>query len=84
MPIVPATGGRHGASPLTAPAGELWAITSYYNPLGYRRRRANYRTFRERLNVPLLTVELAFGPDFELKEGEADILIRRRGGDVLW
>src|SRR5436305_798089 len=23
-------------------AGDLWAITSYYNPLGYRRRRANY------------------------------------------
>ena len=49
-----------------APAGDLWAITSYYNPLAYRRRRENYRIFRQRLKVPLLTVELAYGPDFEL------------------
>jgi hypothetical protein len=44
----------------------LWAITSYFNPMKYQRRRANYRLFRERLGVPLVTVELAYGPDFEL------------------
>ena len=66
-----------------APAGDLWAITSYYNPLAYRRRRDNYRSFRQRLGVPLLTVELAYGPQFELGEGDADLLLQRRGRAVL-
>jgi hypothetical protein len=50
----------------------------------YQRRRANYRAFRERLNVPLVAVELAYGPDFELTERDADILIQLRGRDVMW
>jgi hypothetical protein len=29
----------------------LWAITTFFNPAGYRRRRENYRVFRERLGV---------------------------------
>jgi hypothetical protein len=33
--------------------GDLWVIASYFNPVGYRRRLANYRLFRERLIVPL-------------------------------
>jgi hypothetical protein len=45
-------------------AGGLWAITSYFNPMGYRRRLANDRVFRENLNVPLVTIELAYGPEF--------------------
>ena len=65
-------------------AESLWAITSYFNPMRYQRRRANYRIFRERLNVPLVAVELAYGPEFELTEGDADILIRLRGRDVMW
>ena len=43
-----------------------------------------YREFRRRLAVPLLTVELSFGGEFHLQPEEADILIRRRGGSVLW
>ena len=50
----------------------------------YRRRHANYRAFRERLNVPLVAVELAHGPDFELTEEDADVLIQLRDGDVMW
>jgi len=66
-------------------AQPLWAITSYFNPMRYRRRLANYRTFRENLKVPLITVELSFGgEEFDLREGEADILIQLRGRDVLW
>jgi hypothetical protein len=65
-------------------AGCLWAITSYFNPAGFRRKLANYRLFRERLIVPLVTVELAYGPNFELKEGDADILVQIRGRDVMW
>jgi hypothetical protein len=65
-------------------AAGLWAITSYFNPMGYRRRLANYRLFRARLNVPLVAVELAYGPDFELNADDADVLIQLRGRDVLW
>lgn len=65
-------------------SGRLWAITSYYNPMRYRRRQSNYRLFRERLRAPLLTVELAYGPDFELGDGDADMLLRLRGTSVLW
>jgi hypothetical protein len=67
----------------SAPDG-LWAITSYFNPIGYRRRLANYRIFRQHLTLPLVAVELAFGFDFELGEGDADILVQLRGGDALW
>lgn len=62
----------------------LLAITTYFNPLSYRRRLANYRTFRRHLGLPLLTVELSFDQTFELGEGDAEILIQLRGGDVLW
>ena len=62
----------------------LWALTSYFNPMRYRRRYANYRAFRKRLNAPLVTVELAHGPDFELTEDDADVLIQLRDGDVMW
>jgi hypothetical protein len=62
----------------------IWAITSYFNPVGYRSRLTNYRIFRERLGVPLLAVELCYGPDFELGERDADRLVQVRGSDVLW
>jgi len=62
----------------------LWALTSYFNPMRYRRRRANYRAFREQLNVPLVAVELANGAGFELTEEDADVLIQLRDGDVMW
>ncbi len=67
-------------------AGEsrLWAMTSYFNPVGYRRRRENYRRFRSHLNVPLIAIELANHDRFELSKGDADILIQVRGGDVMW
>ena len=70
-----------------AGGGPLWAVTCYFNPVGYRRRGANYRLFRERLAVPLVTVELSCGGGdaaFELGEGDADVLVQLRGRDVLW
>lgn len=63
---------------------DLWAITSFFNPAGFRRRRLNYRIFRAHLTVPLLTVELSFTGEFELEPADADRLIRLRGGSVLW
>ena len=32
----------------------LWGITSYFNPVGCRRRLLNYRVFRKRLQVSAL------------------------------
>jgi hypothetical protein len=64
--------------------GRLWAITSYFNPAGYRRRLSNFKIFRERLGIPLVVVELTYGPDFELEKQDAEILIQLRGGAVLW
>jgi hypothetical protein len=62
----------------------VWAITSYFNPVGYKRRLSNYRMFRANLEAPLVTVELSFDGRFELTDDDADILIRLRGGAVLW
>lgn len=62
----------------------LWAITSYFNPAGYKSRLSNFRAFREKLKVPLVAVELSYGPDFELRPGDAEILVQLRGRDVLW
>ncbi len=67
----------------TVDAG-VWAVTVYFNPMGYARRRANYRLFRARLNAPLVAVELAYGADFDLGPGDADILVQLRGRDVMW
>jgi hypothetical protein len=66
------------------PPGDFWAITSYFNPFGYRNRYLNYQTFRQKLNVPLLTVELAYGDDFELKAGDATQLVQLRSDQVMW
>ena len=63
---------------------KLWAITSYFNPVGFTRRLANYRIFRERLGVPLATVELSFGNGFALDDSDADIMLRLEGEDVMW
>jgi len=62
----------------------LWAISAYYNPLGWRSRRRNYDVFRKRLAVPLLTVELTYGERSELADDDADIVVRLRGESILW
>lgn len=62
----------------------LWALTTYFNPQGYSRRRANYRAFRAALSVPLLTVELAIDGRAELSSNDAERLVRLPAGDVLW
>ncbi|MCB1124072.1 MAG: hypothetical protein KJT03_21155 [Verrucomicrobiae bacterium] len=66
------------------PETELWAITCYFNPVGYQRRLKNYRIFRQTLNVPLVAVELSFEGQFHLKPGYADILIQLTAESVLW
>ncbi|MBX3025484.1 hypothetical protein KF840_11325 [bacterium] len=74
----------NGAARGNAPQ-RLWAISSYFNPLGWTRRLANYRHFRRHLPLPLLTVELARDPArFQLGPGDADRLLQRTGEDRLW
>jgi hypothetical protein len=65
-------------------SGGLWAVTAYFNPVGYARRRANYRAFRRHLVVPLVTVELGFDGRFELVAEDADILVQIHGEDLMW
>lgn len=62
----------------------LWAVTSYFNPCGYRNRLKTYRQFRERLSVPLITVELGFDGHFDLNESDAEHLIQVGDGDVMF
>ena len=59
-------------------------MAAFFNPTGSTRRLANYRAFRRQLQVPLVTVELAYGPEFELGTDEADTMLRLRGRAVLW
>jgi hypothetical protein len=65
-------------------SANLWAITCYFNPVGYRRRLENYRIFRQRLKVPLVALELSFGEEFQLASGDADILVQLHSSSVLW
>lgn len=66
------------------PLSRLWAVTSYFNPVGYRRKLPNYREFRKRLDVPLVAVAHSQDGSGELGPSDADILVKVRGGDVMW
>lgn len=63
---------------------QLWAITAYFNPCGYRRRLENYRIFHDNLHVPLVTVELSFNSNFDLHDTDADILVQLHAKDIMW
>ena len=66
------------------PRNDFWAITTYFNLTNGSRRRNNYHCFRRHLSVPLLTVEWHPDRNFQLADGDADILSadRRRRSDV--
>jgi hypothetical protein len=65
---------------------DLWAITCYFNPMGYERRQSNYRLFRRHLGVPLITVEWAWsrGAGFQLGPSDADVLIQVMSPDLMF
>jgi hypothetical protein len=69
---------------LSSMASEFWAITAYFNPMHWPRRLANYRAFRSRVQIPLVAVELGYDGQYDLKSGDADILIQIPGTDVMW
>lgn len=64
--------------------GDLWAITSYFNPMSYDRRRQNYQCFRNALGVPLVAVELSNSEHYELRSADADVIVRTASRSVLW
>lgn len=64
--------------------GDFWVVTTYYNPVGWRSRLANYHLFRSRLDAPLLTVEWDAAGRYELDDADADLLVRIAGGDTMW
>lgn len=63
---------------------DLWAITAYFNPMHWRRRRENYRRFRQALRLPLVAVELGYDGQFDLDADAADILLQFPADDVMW
>ena len=65
-------------------ASDLWAVSCHFNPGGYARRRTNHRRFRERLGLPLLTIELSHDGRFDLTDDDADRVMRLVACDVLW
>ncbi len=73
--------------PATLP-GSIWGVTTYFNSARYAGKLRNFRLFRESLRsqgLPLVAVELVHDDaPFELGDDEAEILVRRRGGAVLW
>lgn len=66
------------------PSHDLWAITSYFNPMGYRTRLANYRSFQRNLTLPLLTVEMGFEGRFDLAKEDATILVQVPSSALMW
>lgn len=68
------------------PCDDLWVVTSYFNPAGFRTPRQNYCRFADSLassGIRLFTVECAFGDrPFELDPGAN--LLQVRTPDVLW
>jgi hypothetical protein len=66
-----------------APPG-LWAVTTFFNPAGFRRKKRNFRLFRRHLGLPLVAVELAHDGAFELGSGDAEILVQLTDADVMW
>lgn len=68
--------------------GSFWAITTFFNPCGYKNKLENYKKFREsskKQGLKLLAIEVVFGnKPFELAEDDADILVQRKASSILW
>lgn len=68
--------------------GDFWAITTFFNPVGYKNKIKNYKIFRQstkKQGLKLVTVELGFGKSkFELNKNDAEILIQLRTNDIMW
>jgi hypothetical protein len=63
---------------------EVWALTTYFNPMRYSSRLTNYRVFRQHLGLPLITVEGCYGGRAELTAEDAEVLIKVDYEHLLW
>lgn len=68
--------------------GELWGVTSFYNPAGYANKLEHLKLFSDRVRgqgLKLLVIELAFGGrPFEVPPEICDAVVTRRSDSVLW
>jgi hypothetical protein len=68
--------------------GNLWGITTYFNPAGYANKIIHLREFAaavRKQGLKLLIVEATFGSnDFVVDTDLADMIIRVRASAVLW
>jgi hypothetical protein len=68
--------------------GELWGITTYFNPVGYLNKLEHLKLFCDGVRaqgLKLLIVEAAFNQDpFVLDQSLANMIIRVRPQDILW
>ncbi len=66
--------------------GDLWIVSAYFNPCGYRSRRENHAAFSAGIRASglnLVTAECAFGSaPFDLPPGPD--VVQVRSPDVLW
>lgn len=68
--------------------GELWGMTTFFNPQNYNNKITNYKTFRHhslQQGLKLITVECALeNKPFQLTKKDADILVQVRSNSILW
>lgn len=67
-----------------ADPSDFWVITAFFNLAGWSSRIDNYHAFRRALSVPLATIEWNPSGRFDLGDADADLLIQRQGGDLMW
>lgn len=63
---------------------DFWAITSYFNPAGYKRRPDNFRRFRAALDAPLIVAEMSNSGRFEVAADDRTMVVRLPQADVMW
>ena len=70
------------------PKGEIWGITTYFNPAHYSNKLLHLTLFAQnvrRQGLKLLVVELAFGDEqFVVDQNTADIVVRVKASAVMW
>jgi hypothetical protein len=68
--------------------GSFWGVTTFYNSNKCKKKIKNYHKFREsskNQGLNLICIELAFGNSkFELKKGDAEILLQLKTKNILW
>lgn len=71
----------------TTRSGRLWSVTCFWNPLGWKSRKRNYKIFRDALDCPLLLVlgDDGSGSAASFVEGkDAEIILRVPIQSCLW